>query len=448
MLFEVLRNPTYQRLFGAQIIALLGTGLLTVALGLLAFDAAGGEAGVVLGMVFFIKMVAYVGLSPLANAVVSRLPPRRVLVAMDLVRAAAALCLPFVDSIWQIYLLIFVLQGASATFTPTFQALIPEILPDERQYTRALSLSRLAYDLENLVSPVLAGLALLFVSYHWLFGGTTFGFLLSALLVISATLPHRERGQQAQPFLDRLSRGMRIYLATPRLRGLLSLNLAAASIGAMVIVNTVVIVRAGFGLGEPQVAMALGAFGAGSMTAALLLPRLLDRLDDRTVMLAGAAVVSTLFLGLSLGLGSFTRPGWGGFLALWLVIGFCYAVVLTPSGRLLRRSAQTADLSPVFAAHFALSHACWLVTYPLAGWLGARLGMAETALVLGLLAVAGVLTALFLWPVRGDKSVLEHVHTDLDPADPHIANAVRTPHGWRHAHVFNIDDRHRRWPSH
>ena len=46
------------------------------------------------------------------------------------------------------HLLIFVLQAASAGFTPTFQATIPDILPDEEDYTKALSLSRLAYDLK------------------------------------------------------------------------------------------------------------------------------------------------------------------------------------------------------------------------------------------------------------------------------------------------------------
>ena len=44
----------------------------------------------------------------------------------------------------------------AAAFTPTFQATIPDVLPDEKDYTRALSLSRLAYDLESLVSPMLA----------------------------------------------------------------------------------------------------------------------------------------------------------------------------------------------------------------------------------------------------------------------------------------------------
>ena len=45
----VLRNGTYRALFFAQVIALVGTGLLTVALGLLAFEIAGDAAGSVLG---------------------------------------------------------------------------------------------------------------------------------------------------------------------------------------------------------------------------------------------------------------------------------------------------------------------------------------------------------------------------------------------------------------
>ena len=77
-----------------------------------------------------------------------------------LMRAGVALALPFVTEVWQVYVLIFALQSASAAFTPTFQATIPDVLPEEARYTRALSLSRLAYDLENIVSPTLAALLL------------------------------------------------------------------------------------------------------------------------------------------------------------------------------------------------------------------------------------------------------------------------------------------------
>lgn len=58
-MLTVLANRTYRHLFLAQVIALIGTGLATLALGLLAFDLAGADAGAVLGTAFAIKMVAY-----------------------------------------------------------------------------------------------------------------------------------------------------------------------------------------------------------------------------------------------------------------------------------------------------------------------------------------------------------------------------------------------------
>lgn len=60
----------------------------------------------------------------------------------------------------------------STASTPTFQATIPDILPDEARYTRALLPSRLAYDLENIVSPTLAALFLVAMRYNALFLGT------------------------------------------------------------------------------------------------------------------------------------------------------------------------------------------------------------------------------------------------------------------------------------
>ncbi|MDU2611883.1 MAG: MFS transporter, partial [Pseudomonas aeruginosa] len=170
-MLSVLNNRTYRHLFTAQVIALVGTGLMTVALGLLAYELAGADAGAVLGTALAIKMLAYAGVAPVAQAFADRLPRRSLLVALDLVRAAVALCLPFVTEVWQIYLLIFVLQAASAGFTPTFQATIPDILPDEEDYTKALSLSRLAYDLESLISPMLAAALLTVISFHNLFAG-------------------------------------------------------------------------------------------------------------------------------------------------------------------------------------------------------------------------------------------------------------------------------------
>lgn len=445
-----LRNQTYRRLFVAQVIALTGTGLATVALALLAYDLAGADAGAVLGTALAIKMIAYVGVAPVVGAFADRLPRRGFLVAMDVVRAGLVATLPFVDQIWQIYLLVFLLQSASASFTPTFQATIPDVLPDERDYTRALSLSRLAYDLESLLSPTIAAGLLAFVSFHWLFAGTAIGFLFSALLVLSTVIPQATAVTNRGSLYDRTTRGMRIYLATPRLRGLLALNLAAAAGGAMVIVNTVVVVQGLLGRPEADVAIALAMFGGGSMLAALLLPQILDRLPDRTLMLAGAGLLTAALAGLAMASrgGAVPWPAtyWPVLLAAWLLMGLGYSSVLTPSGRLLRRSSQQQDRPALFAAQFALSHACWLLTYPLAGWLGADYGMATALLVLGGLAGLGGAAALALWPAD-DPDTIEHVHDDLPLDHPHVRGAARVGRGVRHVHAFVIDDYHRHWPE-
>lgn len=462
-MLSVLRHRDYRRLFAAQVIALVGTGLATVALSLLAYDMAGARAGSVLGTALAIKMVAYVGLAPLISALAHRLPPRPLLVGADLVRAAAAVALPFVTAVWQVYLLILVLQAASATFTPAFQALIPRLLPAEDDYTRALSLSRLAYDLEILLSPVLAAALLSRISYDWLFLGTVAGFLASAVLVRTADLPRPAAAPEGTPpppsagspdppsvnapgLVGRATRGTRIFLATPRLRALLALTLATAAGGAMVMVNTIVYVRDHLGRGTSDVPVALGAYGAGSLVAALLLPRLLRRVADHRLMPPAAFASAALLLALAAV--TWAGPGgwtWPVLLVGWWALGAAESVVTTPTGRLIRRSAAPADLNAAFAAQFSLAHGCWLLTYPLAGWLGATLGLTAAALALGAVAAGAAVAARRLWPAP-DPGHLPHIHTALTRGHPHLADAEPVGPGWRHSHHYVIDDLHERWP--
>lgn len=396
-MLKILSHTVFRRLFIAQIVALIGTGLATVALGLLAFDIAGGDAGLVLGAIFTIKMLAYVLVAPVAGAFADRLPRRLTLISLDLVRAAVAMALPFVAETWQIYLLIALLQSASAAFTPTFQAVIPDILPDEKDYTQALSLSRIAYDLESMISPLLAAAALLLVSYNALFLGTGFGFVVSAAMIGSVVLPNVASGP-ARAIFDRTTRGIRTYLSTPRLRALLALCFAVSSAVSMVLVNTVVLVQGDLARPASFVALAMAAFGAGSMGIALLLPRLLEQEGDRFVMLPGAALMGGSLAGFALWVALFDLS-FGSIVIAWALIGIGYSAVMTPSGRLVKRSADTGNGPELFAAQFALSHACWLVSYPLAGVLITLVGGVWTAVVLSVLAFVSLALAALIWPV-------------------------------------------------
>ncbi len=434
----ILKNRTYRHLFAAQIVALSGTGLATVALGLLAYDLAGDRAALVLGTALTIKMVAYVLVAPIAAALAERISRRRVLVTLDLIRALVVLGLPFVTEIWQVYVLIFLLQSASAGFTPNFQATIPDVLPNEDDYTRALSLSRLAMDLETLLSPLLAAFLLGLTGFATLFLGTSLGFIASALLVVSVVLPMPKPGKP-RPIWERTTRGIQLYLKTPRLRGLLALCWASSATGAMVFVNTVQLVKSDLGLDGSAVALVLGSFGAGSMVAALALPRLLHGTEDRSVMFAGAGISVAALLGFGL-IGLVQPPVFATTAAFWCAIGFGFSATLTPTGRVLSRSAHSADRPALFAAHFTLSHACWLIAYPLAGLLMTLVGATGTALCLSILGLTGALLATPLWP-RHSSDAFEHSHDDLPPDHPHLAG------DGPHAHAIIIDDLHPRFPT-
>lgn len=455
-MFTPFRNSNYARLFSAQIIALLGTGLTTVALALLAFELAGHDAGQVLGIALAIKMVAYVTLAPVAGGFAPLMPRKGFLVTLDVTRAGLILCLPFVTHVWQIYVLIFLLQACAAGFTPVFQATIPDIFEDEAEYTKALSLSRLAYDLESLVSPLLAGVALLFVTFNALFAANSVAFLISAVLVLSASLKSPEVTSAPTSIFDRITFGIRAYLATPRLRGLLAMSMAVAAAGAMVIVNTVVLVQGDLDLGEEWTALLLSAFGFGAMVSALSMPRLLSHIPDRTVSLAaGFAMTGALALGAM-------APGFTFAAALWFVIGAGYSAVLVTAGRLVQRSSTKPDRPAYFAAQFALSHGCFLITYPLAGWLGSTFGLPVAFAVLATLVLGSVATALRVWPAQ-DETNLPHDHAALDHEHLHIHDEhhQHAHEGWegpephshphyhpavRHSHAYKIDQHHPAWP--
>ncbi|MFC3454832.1 MFS transporter [Amycolatopsis speibonae] len=436
----------YRHLFGAQLVALFGTGLTTVALGLLAYDLAGAGAGAVLGTALAIKMITYVTVAPLAGAYADRIPRRFFLVTLDVIRALVVLVLPFVDQIWQIYVLIVVLQTASASFTPTFQAVLPDILPDERDYTKALSLSQLASTMESLLSPLLAAAALSLVSFHWLFTGTSAGFAASAALVLSTRIPDATRSGRGG-VRDRTTAGIKVFVATPRLRGTLGLDLVVAAVGSMVMVNTVNYVQDTLGRSPADVALLLAGNGLGTILVALPLPRLLDRIPERTVMLTGGGTLLTGMTG-AIALSTVDTGDWrlAAAMAVWAAIGLGSGLVLTPAGRVLRKSSRPGDRPAIFAARFSLSHACWLLAYPIAGWLATTAGFTTTWLFLGALGLIGLAVAFRAWP-RHDPLRLEHTHRG--PVDPrHLVDAVRGEDGtWRHSHEYVIDEDHRRWPA-
>lgn len=381
------KNHDYVRLLSAQAISLIGTGISSICLALLAYELAGEEASMVLGIAFAIKILTYIFLAPVFGAISYRFPKRRTLVVLDIIRALMFSLVPFITQVWQVYFFMFVINACSAWFTPQFQSILPTLFTDRSQYTKALSLSRLMFDLEQLVSPLLAALLLTMMSFKYLFILDAATFIVSAVLIWFCVLPNvvnlvpLTSSLKLTGFtLAQLSQGVRNYLNKPVLRQLWLAYLAVASASAMVLVNTVTYVHEILHGGEKQTAIAMMLVGCGSMLIALRLPHWLQTHKPQQFHWLGMLSIAGAF-----GLGIFT-PDWLGYAAMCLALGIGMSCIQTTSGLLITQACGEQESSPYFSAHFSLTHFWWLITYLLAGVSAKLFGLSYAYLCMAILS--------------------------------------------------------------
>src|SRR5215207_2735346 len=187
------RNRDFRLLFGAQLISLLGSGVTTVGLALFAYQLTGGaSATAVIGNALTLRILAFLLFSQPAGVIADRASRKKILIAADVLRFGLLALFPFVTTVWQVYALIFAINAVTAFFTPTFEASIPEVVGDEH-YVKALSLSRVAVDVEAVAAPAVAGILVALLGVRWVFWFDAFTYLASALLVLVAAFPHVPR---------------------------------------------------------------------------------------------------------------------------------------------------------------------------------------------------------------------------------------------------------------
>lgn len=375
-------NKTYVRLLLAQVVSLIGTGVSSVCLALLAYDLASNDASRVLSIAFALKMVAYIGLAPIFAILSHRWPKKQALIFLDIIRACLFIALPFVNQVWQVYILMFAINACSAAFTPLFQATIPQVVPNRIDYTKALSYSRVAYDLEQIISPVLSAILLVYVSFRHLFWLDALTFVLSAILICLCFIPLDKAPHKKLVRLSgrNLLNGISRYLSHPSLRALWYAYLAAAAASAMVIVNTVVYVHEKLLGGDTETALAMLLVGLGSMIVAMLLPKLLSQHEPQRYHVRGLLLICLAFY-----LGTWL-PDWFGFAVICFCFGVGMSCIQTTSGLIINTVSNGEDTSELFAAHFSLTHFWWFLTYLIAGLSASYLGLANSYWIMFLVA--------------------------------------------------------------
>ena len=177
---------------------------------LFAYQLTGGaSATAVIGNALTLRILAFLLFSQPAGVIADRISKKQILIAADLIRFALLALFPFITQVWQIYALIFTINAVTAFFTPTFESSVPEVVGGE-EYVKALSLSRVATDVEAVAAPALAGLLVALLGLRWVFWFDAFTYLVSASLVAMAAIPYARRPHPSfsvRSFLTELTTG-------------------------------------------------------------------------------------------------------------------------------------------------------------------------------------------------------------------------------------------------
>jgi MFS family permease len=188
---EALSERDFRLLWIGQTGSFLGDSLVGVALAFAVLGVGGSAAD--LGLVFAAFALPRV-IFTLAGGVWSdRLPRQRVMVACDLVRAAAqAVVAPLLitgnGQTWHLIALALVMGSASAFFAPATVGLIPQVVTRAR-IQQANALVSISQSATHILGPLLAGLIVATIGPGWAFAIDGVSFLVSAGFLLAMRVP-------------------------------------------------------------------------------------------------------------------------------------------------------------------------------------------------------------------------------------------------------------------
>jgi hypothetical protein len=294
----VLRERDFRLVYGAQVVSLLGDGIIPVALAFAVLDLTGSATD--LGLVLAARTLPMI-VSLLAGGVVAdRVSRRGVMIAADLVRfvSQAVLGVLLVSGeaqLWELAVLQAILGAATGFFNPASTGLIPEVVSASRLQD-ANALRGFAMAVGGIAGPVIAGVLVATVGSGeaLLADAATFG--LSALLLARVHVPVRAHDGPRASFLADLREGW---------HELRSRTWAWTVVGAFALVNMLV---APFYVLGPLVAKRelggaaawagiLAARGAGEVLGALVALSIRPAYPLRIAVLAcGLGFIPTMLL--------------------------------------------------------------------------------------------------------------------------------------------------------
>jgi MFS family permease len=399
---QLRRSPDFMRAWAAQAVSNIGDWVYTLAVAI-SLSANHGTAKA-FALVFVLQLAPSAVIGALGGPLVDRFSRKKLMIASDVLRALAVASL-FVGgppSKVHLYAVAFLLGAFGALFLPSFQASLPNLVP-EGQVVAANALVSSTFHVAVMIGPILGGILVSHVGAGPAFAINALSFVVSALLLTRVHLPRSavDEDQPSASPVEALTQGLRYIKSTPLVRGVLMvLGMIMLAAAIKTPLEPLFVLR---GLGRPVQALGLvgGAWGVGMVLGSLLAPSAVrrwarERLFGLSIAVVGLAVVAAS-----------QQRALSPVLVLWLLAGIGNGMGTVSYESLLQERVPDAYRGRVMAASEAILDTAFLVGAVVAGYLADRVGI-RTAFALSgaMFLAAALLTRVMLIAQRGQSEVL------------------------------------------
>jgi MFS transporter, DHA3 family, macrolide efflux protein len=386
----ILQFKPFRTLWMAQFVSIFGDFLaLFGVISLITFRWHGTAIQVTTVTIAYILPLALIG--PIAGVFVDHWNVKRLMVASDLIRAGLILLLIFAHSVTHIAAIFFVLSIVSSFFAPAQSVTMRTIIPPEGLLA-ANALMAQAFYVVRLVSPLVAGLLVAWLTEKACFYLDVVTFIFSASMIsrLAILRPARAQSEKDMKSLSRDFVAGNKFIFTHA--GLAFVFLAMAV--AMFIMSSFsplisIYIRDSLHAGSVMFGTISAMVGVGMILGTLLVTRLVRSRSKLHVVLGG------LF---ALGLGALLL---GGFRSIPMAavstftMGFAIAFILVPAQTMSQQETPPAMVGRVSSTFMSLISFSQVFGLLLSGYLAQKLGIRPLFIAcagaLALIAAAGYL---------------------------------------------------------
>jgi MFS family permease len=377
---HLLRKGSFAPLWLAQISSTLAVQLYNIGVMVVIFDQTGSAlqaAGVMVA-----RMLPYILVGPVAGALVDRYPRKRVLMAVELARAALVALSLYLASgaalnVWAIYVVVAGLAIADGFYKPALLSLLPSLV-EKPAIVHANSLINSTNYGVMAIGYGLGGLLILRIGLATIVAIDLALFLLAALLVAQIApvrlpaAPHEP--QRPDPILRSIRQGLGYLRRHELARGLISMEFLehwphGLWTAALMLVFTSEALHASEAFWGYQNALYFG----GNLVGAALAVAFAGRLAQRP----GWVIIVNAFLMALLTFGYALSPNIWFALVIMLLFGPPMALRDVAQDALLQSSVDGAVLGRVYATRQMLAMFAFMVSglalAALADWLPVRM---------------------------------------------------------------------------